>query len=48
MFEWYDILVFYFINYCVVIGFSDFVIGLKKFKKFDYELEIVCVIGREG
>ena len=38
---------FYFTNHRAVIGSSDFVI-VKKSKKLDYELEIACVIGREG
>ncbi|MBJ8009580.1 MULTISPECIES: fumarylacetoacetate hydrolase family protein [Bacillus cereus group] len=46
--EWYDIPVFYFTNHRAVIGPDDFVIGPKKSKKLDYELEIACVIGKEG
>ncbi len=46
--EWYDIAVFYFTNHRAVIGPEHVVIGPKNTKKLDYELEIACVIGKEG
>ena len=39
---------FYFTNHRAVIGPDDFVIGPKKSGKLDYELEVACVIGKEG
>ena len=39
---------FYFTNHRAVIGPDDFVIYPKKSEKLDYELEIACVIGKEG
>lgn len=39
---------FYFTNHRAVIGPNDVVIGPKKSEKIDYELEIACVIGKEG
>ncbi|MDM5153052.1 fumarylacetoacetate hydrolase family protein [Bacillus sp. DX1.1] len=46
--EWYDIPVFYFTNHRAVIGPEDIVSRPKLSQKLDYELEIACVIGREG
>ncbi|WP_459503398.1 fumarylacetoacetate hydrolase family protein [Bacillus sp. C1] len=46
--EWYDIPVFYFTNHRAVIGPNQFIVGPKRSQKLDYELEIACVIGKEG
>ncbi|KFN04585.1 fumarylacetoacetate hydrolase family protein [Bacillus clarus] len=46
--EWYDIPVFYFTNHRAVIGPEASIIGPKHSQKVDYELEIACVIGKEG
>ncbi|WP_064094314.1 fumarylacetoacetate hydrolase family protein [Rossellomorea aquimaris] len=46
--EWYDIPVFYFTNHLAVKGPQD-VIGIPSDCQWlDYELEIACVIGKEG
>ncbi|PED06663.1 fumarylacetoacetate hydrolase family protein [Bacillus pseudomycoides] len=46
--EWYDIPVFYFTNHRAVIGPEVTVSCPKQTQKLDYELEIACVIGKEG
>lgn len=46
--EWYDIPVFYFTNHRAVIGPDDYVPYPNLSQKLDYELEIACVIGKEG
>lgn len=46
--EWYDIPVFYFTNHRAVIGPEEAVVCPGATKKLDYELEIACVIGKEG
>ncbi|EEL52436.1 MULTISPECIES: fumarylacetoacetate hydrolase family protein [Bacillus cereus group] len=46
--EWYDIPVFYFTNHRAVIGPEVAVSCPKQSQKLDYELEIACVIGKEG
>ncbi|PGE97030.1 fumarylacetoacetase [Bacillus pseudomycoides] len=46
--EWYDIPVFYFTNHRAVIGTEVTVSCPKQTQKLDYELEIACVIGKEG
>ncbi|MBY0596419.1 fumarylacetoacetate hydrolase family protein [Bacillus bingmayongensis] len=46
--EWYDIPVFYFTNHRAVIGPEVTVSCPKQSQKLDYELEIACVIGKEG
>ncbi len=46
--EWYEIPVFYFSNHRAVIGPDQPVKRPRGCEKLDYELEIACVIGREG
>ncbi|MFD3450435.1 fumarylacetoacetate hydrolase family protein [Microbacteriaceae bacterium 4G12] len=46
--EWYEIPVFYFTNHRAVIGTNDKVICPRGSEKLDYELEIACIIGKEG
>jgi 2-keto-4-pentenoate hydratase/2-oxohepta-3-ene-1,7-dioic acid hydratase in catechol pathway len=46
--EWYDIPVFYFTNHLAVKGPDEAVIGPAGCEWLDYELEIACVIGKEG
>ncbi len=46
--EWYEIPVFYFSNPAGVIGHDDPVAGPPTSQALDYELELACVIGREG
>ncbi|WP_226660162.1 fumarylacetoacetate hydrolase family protein [Pseudalkalibacillus hwajinpoensis] len=46
--EWYEIPVFYFSNHLAVKGPGDVVLRPDKCEKLDYELEIACVIGKEG
>lgn len=46
--EWYNIPVFYFTNHRAVIGPEASITGPKHSQKLDYELEIACVIGKEG
>lgn len=46
--EWYDIPVFYFTNHRAVVGPEKNVVRPKSTRKLDYELEIACVIGKEG
>ncbi|MEH7454949.1 fumarylacetoacetate hydrolase family protein [Gottfriedia acidiceleris] len=46
--EWYDVPVFYFTNHRAVIGPEDHVSIPTNCKKMDFELEIACIIGKEG
>lgn len=46
--EWYEVPVFYFTNHRAVIGPNDSVSRPKGSQKLDYELEIACIIGKEG
>ncbi|PGS56785.1 fumarylacetoacetate hydrolase family protein [Bacillus sp. AFS041924] len=46
--EWYEVPVFYFTNHRAVIGPEDFVSIPANCKKMDFELEIACIIGKEG
>jgi 2-keto-4-pentenoate hydratase/2-oxohepta-3-ene-1,7-dioic acid hydratase in catechol pathway len=46
--EWYDIPVFYFTNHLAVKGPDETVTGPAECKWLDYELEVACVIGKEG
>jgi 2-keto-4-pentenoate hydratase/2-oxohepta-3-ene-1,7-dioic acid hydratase in catechol pathway len=46
--EWYDIPVFYFTNHLAVKGPLDHIAKPAGCEWLDYELEIACVIGKEG
>ncbi|WP_409291178.1 fumarylacetoacetate hydrolase family protein [Peribacillus sp. SCS-37] len=46
--EWYEIPVFYFTNHLAVKGPGDTILRPKGCFRLDYELEIACVIGRQG
>lgn len=46
--EWYEIPVFYFSNHLAIVGPGESVVKPEECKWLDYELEIACVIGREG
>ncbi len=46
--EWYKVPVFYFSNPASVIGHDDPVHAPAGSEALDYELELACVIGREG
>lgn len=46
--EWYDIPVFYFTNHLAVKGPLDSIESPSSCEWLDYELEIACVIGKEG
>ena len=46
--EWYEVPVFYFTNHRAVIGPEDHVSIPTNCKKMDFELEIACIIGKEG
>lgn len=46
--DWYDIPVFYFSNHLVIKGPNDFIAKPLNCEWLDYELEIGCVIGKEG
>ncbi|MCA1064222.1 fumarylacetoacetate hydrolase family protein [Rossellomorea sp. AcN35-11] len=46
--EWYDIPVFYFTNHLAVKGHGDSIEKPEGCQWLDYELEIACVIGKEG
>ncbi|OIU70315.1 fumarylacetoacetate hydrolase family protein [Rossellomorea aquimaris] len=46
--EWYDVPVFYFTNHLAVKGPHEAVVGPAECEWLDYELEIACVIGKEG
>ncbi|QKE72962.1 fumarylacetoacetate hydrolase family protein [Arthrobacter citreus] len=46
--EWYEVPVFYFTNHRAVVGPDDLVSIPANCKKMDFELEIACIIGKEG
>ncbi|EDL65284.1 fumarylacetoacetate hydrolase family protein [Bacillus sp. SG-1] len=46
--EWYEMPVFYFTNHLAVKGDGDTIHRPKNCRWLDYELEIACVIGKEG
>jgi fumarylacetoacetate (FAA) hydrolase len=46
--EWYKVPVFYFSNHHAVIGHDDTVSAPQGSLALDYELELACVIGKEG
>jgi len=46
--EWYEVPVFYFTNHNAVIGPDDSVHIPSNCQRMDYELEIACIIGKEG
>lgn len=46
--QWYDVPVFYFSNPTGVIGHDDPVFAPRGSTALDYELEIACVVGKEG
>jgi 2-keto-4-pentenoate hydratase/2-oxohepta-3-ene-1,7-dioic acid hydratase in catechol pathway len=46
--EWYEIPVFYFSNHLVIKGPEETIERPKNCEWLDYELEVACIIGREG
>lgn len=46
--EWYEIPVFYFSNHLVMKGPDESIERPRKCQWLDYELEIACIIGKEG
>lgn len=46
--EWYEIPIFYFSNHHAITGPDADVARPRKCSRLDYELEIACVIGKEG
>ncbi|KAB2329784.1 fumarylacetoacetate hydrolase family protein [Cytobacillus depressus] len=46
--EWYDIPVFYYSNHLAIKGPNEAIVRPKQCNWLDYELEIACVIGKEG
>jgi len=46
--EWYEVPVFYFTNHNAVIGPEDSVQIPTNCKRMDFELEIACIIGKQG
>jgi fumarylacetoacetate (FAA) hydrolase len=46
--EWYDFPVFYFSNHTAIYGHSDTIPYPRSSDALDYELEIACIIGKEG
>ncbi|WP_028785143.1 fumarylacetoacetate hydrolase family protein [Thalassobacillus devorans] len=46
--EWYEVAVFYFSNHLAVKGPNEEVARPKNCEWLDYELEIACVIGKQG
>ncbi|MFZ7944427.1 MULTISPECIES: fumarylacetoacetate hydrolase family protein [Bacillaceae] len=46
--EWYEIPVFYFSNHLAIKGPGEAIVKPKECLWLDYELEIACVIGKEG
>jgi 2-keto-4-pentenoate hydratase/2-oxohepta-3-ene-1,7-dioic acid hydratase in catechol pathway len=46
--EWYEIPVFYFSNHLAIKGPGEEIIKPKECNWLDYELEIACIIGKEG
>jgi len=46
--DWYDIPVFYFSNHLAIKGPDEVIYRPENCKMLDYELEIGCIIGKEG
>ncbi|MCH1627945.1 fumarylacetoacetate hydrolase family protein [Ferdinandcohnia quinoae] len=46
--EWYEIPVFYFSNHLAIKGPNEEISRPKQCEWLDYELEIACIIGKEG
>lgn len=46
--EWYEIPVFYFSNHTAIYGPDDVIPYPRRSSALDYELEVACVIGKEG
>lgn len=46
--EWYELPVFYFSNHMAVKGHDSIIHRPRSCEKLDYELELACVIGKEG
>jgi len=46
--EWYEIPVFYFSNHLAIKGPNEEIVRPKECEWLDYELEIACIIGKEG
>ncbi|MGY3717902.1 fumarylacetoacetate hydrolase family protein [Sutcliffiella cohnii] len=46
--EWYEVPAFYFTNHLVLSGDSELIERPPNCKALDYELEIACIIGKEG
>ncbi|MGX6444169.1 fumarylacetoacetate hydrolase family protein [Neobacillus sp. K501] len=46
--EWYEIPVFYFSNHLAIKGTGQDIVRPAKCKWLDYELEMACVIGKQG
>lgn len=46
--EWYDIPAFYFSNHNAFMGHEQLLSTPKNTKELDFELEIACIIGKEG
>lgn len=46
--EWYEIAAFYFTNHLVISGTDEQIERPPNCQALDYELEIACVIGKEG
>ena len=46
--EWYEMPIFYFTNHQAIYGPEDEICRPAKESKLDYELEMACVIGKQG
>ena len=46
--DWYELPIFYFTNPAAVIGPGDPVAAPPRSAELDYELEVACVLGRDG
>jgi len=46
--EWYEFPVFYFSNHLAIKGPGEDIVKPKECEWLDYELEIACIIGKEG
>lgn len=46
--EWYEIPVFYFSNHLAIKGTDDAIFMPTECKWLDYELEVACIIGKQG
>jgi 2-keto-4-pentenoate hydratase/2-oxohepta-3-ene-1,7-dioic acid hydratase in catechol pathway len=46
--DWYELPVFYFTNPAAVLGPGDLVAAPPRSAELDYELEVACVLGRDG